>query len=222
MGWARGQISQYHTILLPWQSLCTLSDLVKNFPTNFSRAKFLIALLSEYVKVIGCSPDLELIQSLTNNLRKLCRSLKRQDAALSSALGKAFLSVKLPVIILEKETEDELDKVREKEQEVESPQQRPRKSFGALTSTGKWYRLNSLSTKERLAYLYASAKKKRVEEPKDLDQRKKDNAAVLLYFEENRGKIECVVSKKHLVMGKTTFQKVWLTRYATIHYRSHL
>jgi hypothetical protein len=45
MGWARGQISQYLIILLPWQSICTLSDLVKNFPTNFSRAKFLVALL---------------------------------------------------------------------------------------------------------------------------------------------------------------------------------
>ncbi len=83
--------------------------------------------------------------------------------------------------------------------------------FGALTSTGQWYRINSLLTKEHLAYLSASAKKKRVEEPKDLDQRKKDNAAVLLYFDENQGKIECVVSKKHFVVGKTTFQKVWLT-----------
>jgi len=145
------------------------------------------------------------------NLHKLCRSLKRKDAVLSSARGKTFLSVKLSFLILEKETEKELDKEREKEQEgekeqeLESPQQRPRKSFGAQTSTGKWYRINSLS------YLYASAKKKRVEEPKDLDQRKKDNAAVLLYFNENQGKIECVASKKHFVIRKTTFQKVWLT-----------
>jgi hypothetical protein len=125
--------------------------------------------------------------------------------------------VKLSFLILEKETEKELDKEREKEQEVESPQQRPRKSFGALTSKGKCYRINSL------AYLYASAKKKRFEEPKDLDQRKKGNAAVLLYFNENQGKIECVVSKKYLVVGKTTFLKVWLTWYATLHlvYSSH-
>ncbi len=140
-------------------------------------------------------------------MHKLCRSLKRKDAVLSSARGKAFLSVKLPVIILEKETEKESDKEGEKEQEVESPQQRPRKSFGGLTSTGKWYRINSLLTKERLAYLYASAKKKRVEEPKDLDQRKKDNAAVLLYFNENQGKIECVVSKKTFNYGENHFSE---------------
>jgi hypothetical protein len=40
---------------------------------------------------------------------------------------------------------------------------------------------------DELAYLYASAKKQRVEQSQDLDQRKKENAAVLLYFDVNQG-----------------------------------
>jgi hypothetical protein len=63
-----------------------------------------------------------------------------------------------------------------------------------------------------LAYLYASAKNKRVEQPQHLDQRKKDNAAVLLPLpfsiqSGSEGKKECVVPKKHLSWGKPRFSK---------------
>jgi len=40
----------------------TRGDLVKTFPTSFSRAALEDHFSSEYVKMIGCGPDLALIQ----------------------------------------------------------------------------------------------------------------------------------------------------------------
>jgi hypothetical protein len=145
----------------------TRGDLVKNFPTRFSKAELEGHFSSEYVKVIGVKPDLVLIQSLAIHFRNLWLSLRRKDAVFSSPRGKAFLSVKLPVPILEreKETEKESEKERDKEsekergreQKVESPQQVLRKSFGELSSRGKRYRIGRLLTRtpefDELAYL---------------------------------------------------------------------
>jgi len=81
----------------------TRGDLVKNFPTSFSKAALAAHFSSEYVKVIGCSPDNGLIQSLAIHFRKLWQILKKKEKVLTSPRGQAFLSVKLPVPIMEKE-----------------------------------------------------------------------------------------------------------------------
>jgi len=82
-----------------------------------------------YVKVIGCSPNLGVIQSLAKHFRALWQILKKKESILTSARGQAFLSVKLPVPVVEKETEKKTEKEREKEKETESPQQHSRKSL---------------------------------------------------------------------------------------------
>jgi len=90
--------------------------------------------------------------------------------------------------------------LKEKEKEKESHQQQPRKPFRELSSRGKRYRIESLVNRtpelDELAYLYSSAKKKRVKLSPDLDQRKKDNAAVLLYFDVNQGKTRYIAAAK--------------------------
>ena len=168
----------------------TRGDLVKNFPTSFSRGALEAHFSSEYVKVIGCNPDLCLIQSLAKNFRALWQILKKKECVLTSPRGQAFLSVKLPVPVAEKEKETEKEK------------QQPRKSFGELSSRGKRYRIESLLTRkpefDEVAFLYASAKKTRVEQPQDFEQRKKDNAAVLLYYDVNQGKARYIeAAKRH-------------------------
>jgi hypothetical protein len=72
---------------------------------------------SEYVKVTGCQPDRVIIQSLANNFWKLWQILRKKDNVLTSPRGQAFLSVKLPVPVAEKEKEKEMEKETEKETE---------------------------------------------------------------------------------------------------------
>ena len=75
----------------------TRNDLVKNFPSSFSRAALENHFSSEYVRVIGCRPELALIQYIAKNFRILWQSLKNKDRVLTSTRGVNFLSVKLPV-----------------------------------------------------------------------------------------------------------------------------
>jgi len=141
-GEARGHIHSVASQLLAMEPVVyTRGDLVKNFPKQFSKAALVSHFSSEYVKVIGCSPDFALMQSLAIHFRKLWQSLKKKDCVLSSARRKAFLSVILPVPILEKDSDKKSVKEREKEsekdKEKESP--KPRKPFGELSSRGKRY-----------------------------------------------------------------------------------
>ena len=106
----------------------TRGDLVKNFPTSFSRAALEAHFSSEYVKVIGCSPNLGVIQSLAKHFRALWQILKKKESILTSARGQAFLSVKLPVPVVEKETEKETEKEREKETEKKTEKEREKET----------------------------------------------------------------------------------------------
>ncbi len=115
---------------------------LEKLPTNFSKAALEAHFSSEYVKVVGCSPDLVLIQNLAIYFRKLWQMLKKKKMVLTTPRGRAFLSVKLPVPVVkkdkekvsEKKTEKEREKETEteKEQEDKRPQQCPRKSFEEL------------------------------------------------------------------------------------------
>jgi hypothetical protein len=69
-GEAGGQLSvayQYSAMVKP---VFTRGDLVKNLPTCFSRATLEAHFSSEYVKVVGCNPDL---------LRKLWQIIKNKE-----------------------------------------------------------------------------------------------------------------------------------------------
>ncbi len=83
---------------------------MKNFPTSFSRPALEAHFSSEYVKLIGCNPDLVLIQSLAINFRKLWQILKNKERVHTTPREQAFLSVKLPVPVAYKEKEKEKKK----------------------------------------------------------------------------------------------------------------
>ena len=77
-----------------------MGDLVKNFSTIFSRTALEGHFSGEYVKVIGCSPDLGLLQTLAIHFRKLWHILKNKECILITPRGQAFLSIKLHVSVL--------------------------------------------------------------------------------------------------------------------------
>ncbi len=71
--------------------------------------------------MVGCSPDLGLIQTLAIHFCKLWQILKNKERVLTILRGQAFLSIKLPVSVtmIEKEKEKETEKEKEEEKETE-------------------------------------------------------------------------------------------------------
>ncbi len=71
--------------------------------------------------MVGCSPDLGLIQTFAIHFCKLWQILKNKERVLTTLRGQAFLSIKLPVSVTtiqkEKEKEKEMEKETEKERE---------------------------------------------------------------------------------------------------------
>ena len=100
-GGGRALVGQIHSLLIQLSAMedlvYTRGDLLKNFPTSFSRAALEDHFSSEYVKVIGCQPELALIQSIARQFRTLWKVLKNKDRVLTTPRGQAFLSLKLPV-----------------------------------------------------------------------------------------------------------------------------
>jgi hypothetical protein len=73
------------------------------------------------MKVVGCSPDLVLIQSLAIHFRKPWQILRNRKCVLTTPRCQALLSINLPVSVtmIEKEIEKEKDTEKEKEKEEE-------------------------------------------------------------------------------------------------------
>ena len=88
--------------------------------------------------MVGCSPDLGLIQTLAIHFCKLWQILKNKERVLTTLRGQAFLSIKLPVSVTtiqkekekEKETEKEKEEEKEKEKEMETEKERERDGEG--------------------------------------------------------------------------------------------
>ncbi len=86
-----------------------MGDLVKNFPTIFSRTALEAHFSSEYVKVIGCSPELGLLQTLAINFRKLTNK-KTKNVSLLHHVDRPFCLLNCMFqfyVVIEKEKEKE-------------------------------------------------------------------------------------------------------------------